>query len=64
MKQFVATFRRTVEDTVKVFVPDDLKVRRDPSGSPCIVQPGEPNVWLTLEVAARMGLVTVERLHD
>lgn len=63
-REYVATFKRTIEDTVRVIVPDDLEVKRDAGGNTYIVQPGKSHVWLSLELAAREGLVTVERLHN
>jgi hypothetical protein len=60
-KQFIATLRRTVEDHVRVTVPDELEIERL-YGGVYIKSPTQPNVSLSLEVAAREGIVTVERL--
>lgn len=63
-QEFVATFKRTIEDIVKVIVPDRLEIRWDAAGVPFIIDPKEPNNWLSLEVAARRGLVSAERLNS
>ncbi len=60
-QQFITTLRRTVEEHVRVTVPDGTETERDAGGG-VYVKTSNPNISLSLEVAAMRGLVTVERL--
>jgi hypothetical protein len=60
-EQFIATLRRTVEDHVRVTVPPGVEIERL-FGEVYVTSPTQAHVSLSLEVAAREGLVIVERL--